>query len=158
MTSTAERYSKLCRSYTQLADRFQKLDVEYMTLKSKLPDVLKAVRTYKQTIATLKQEKATLEADLQTVSAKYEQLKPFEELLQPEFEAELSDAEEQANLVEQTIQEMLDNPDPDLTDIDRQLLMEFQNDADGFLSSEMNGYHSSSDKHTAPISEQPAAS
>ncbi|MGJ3249176.1 MAG: hypothetical protein ACFE0I_24265 [Elainellaceae cyanobacterium] len=156
MTTIAERYTKLCRAYTQLAERFQKLDVEYMTLKSKLPEVLQAVRSYKQTIATLKQEKASVESELQTVKAKYEQLKPFEDLLTPEFEAELLEAEEQASLVEQTIQEMLDNPDPDLNDIDKQLLLEFQNDTDEFLSKESNGYYPTPDSSSMTATEQPA--
>lgn len=155
MTTIAERYTKLCRAYTQLAERFQKLDVEYMTLKSKLPEVLQAVRSYKQTIATLKQEKAATESELQTIKAKYEQLKPFEDLLTPEFEAELLEAEEQASLVEQTIQEMLDNPDPDLSDIDKQLLLEFQNDTDEFLDTESNGYHPSPNQSSTTPNEHP---
>jgi predicted nucleic acid-binding Zn-ribbon protein len=113
------------------------------------------VRSYKQTIATLKQEKASVESELQTVKAKYEQLKPFEDLLTPEFEAELLEAEEQASLVEQTIQEMLDNPDPDLSDIDKQLLLEFQNDTDEFLDQESNGYHSTPAQSSTSTNEQP---
>jgi len=34
MSDLAERYARLCRVYVQLADRFQKLDVEHMTLRS----------------------------------------------------------------------------------------------------------------------------
>jgi chromosome segregation ATPase len=157
VSTTADRCAKLCRAYSQLAEQFQKLDVEYMTLKSKLPDVLKAVQTYKRAIATLKQEKADLEAKLQEVSDKYETLKPFEDLLQPEFEAELAEAEEQASLVEQTIQELESNPDPDLSDAEKQLLYEFQQETHQFLSVDANGYHGSSEDLHSGYNAQSAA-
>jgi chromosome segregation ATPase len=147
MTNIADRYTRLCRAYVQLADRFQKLDVEYMTLKGKLLPLLKGISTTKEAIATLKQEKANLESELKSVMAKYEALSHLEVLLKAEAQAELVEAEEQLSLVEQTIQEMESESDPDLDDYDKGLLNDFLNDL-GAFSFDWNGA-------SMPFSNQP---
>ncbi|MDX2215771.1 MAG: hypothetical protein SFY66_21085 [Oculatellaceae cyanobacterium bins.114] len=138
MPTVADRYARLSRAYTQLSERFQKLDVEHMTLKSKLLPLLKTVKAWKQTIATLKQEKADLEAQLQLVSGKYEELRVFELLLEAAAQADLIEAEEQVKLVEQTIQEFEADAAPDLNDTEKQLLLEYETETMAFLSTEEN--------------------
>jgi chromosome segregation ATPase len=147
MENTANRYARLCHAYIQLAERFQKLDVEHMTLKSKLVPLLKAMQAYKHSMEGLKQEKADLEVELQTLAEKYEELKPFEDLLQPETLTKLFEAEEQLLLVEQTIQEMESESDPDLNEPDKLLLDQYEHEPEIFLlaaangSTETNGTH-----------------
>lgn len=139
MLTTADRYARLSRAYIQLSERFQKLDVEHMTLKSKLLPLLKTVKDWKQAIATLQQEKADLEARLTAMSDQYEELKVFEQLLEAAAQADLIEAEEQVKLVEETIQELEVDTDPDLSDLEKQLLVEFETALDVFLSIESNG-------------------
>ncbi|MBD2462916.1 hypothetical protein H6G89_17895 [Oscillatoria sp. FACHB-1407] len=141
MPTIADRYARLSRAYVQLSERFHKLDVEHMTLKSKLLPLLKTVKSWKQTIATLKQDKTDLEAQLQTLSAKYEELRVFELLLEAAAQADLIEAEEQVKLVEQTIQEFEADADPDLSETEKQLLLEYETESASFLSVESNGYH-----------------
>jgi chromosome segregation ATPase len=155
MTNIADRYTRLCRAYVQLADRFQKLDVEYMTLKSKLLPLLKGLSTTKDTITTLKQEKANLEAELKSVMAKYEALSHLEVLLKAESQAELAEAEEQLSLVEQTIQEMESESDPDLDEYDKGLLNDFLNDL-GAFSFDWNGSSLPYSNQAMSSSDQPS--
>lgn len=132
MVNQAERYNRLCYSYIQLSEKFQKLDVDHMTLKSKLVPILKALRTYRQAIEQLSQEKSVLEEKLQTLTSQYEALKPLEAFLQPEMQQILAEAEEQMNLVNTTLQEMETDTDPDLSDADKSLLSEYCSHPDEF--------------------------
>ncbi|WP_421654778.1 hypothetical protein [Leptothermofonsia sp. ETS-13] len=132
MSQTAERITRLCHAYIKLSDKFQKLDVEYMTLRGKVVPLIKALKTYKQLVEQLSQEKQTLEEKLQETTLKYEELKPLEILLQSEFHEALSEAEEQVELVEATLHEMESDRDPDLSDIDKELLIQYQNDPEQF--------------------------
>ncbi|MGF1497410.1 MAG: hypothetical protein ACFB8W_11380 [Elainellaceae cyanobacterium] len=142
MGNIADSFSRLCQSYVTLADRFQQLDVEHMTLKAKVVPLLKALRSYQQVIETLKQENQDLTAQLETMSAKYEALKPFEDLLGADLQSLLSEAEEQVELVEQTLSEMESNNDPDLTDEDKALLQTFYERPQEFemMASEPSSY------------------
>jgi len=128
----AERYMRLCRAYIKLADKFQKLDVEYMTLRGKVVPLLKALKTYQFAVDQLKQEKADLEEKLQAITLKYEELKPLEDLLHPDMQSTLSEAEGQIELVDTTLNEMEYELDPDLTDADKQLLRQYQSHPEEF--------------------------
>ncbi len=132
MSQIAERITRLCHAYIKLSDKFQKLDIEYMTLRSKVVPLIKALKTYKQLLEQLNQEKQALEEKLQETTLKYEELKPLEIFLQLEFQAILTEAEEQVELVETTLYEMESDRDPDLSDIDKELLIQYQNDPEQF--------------------------
>lgn len=125
MDNIAERYTRLCRAYVQLADQFQKLDVEHMSLRGRMVPFLKALKAYKQTVAELTEQKSRLEQELEAIASKYEALKPLEVLLEAEHQAVLAEAEEQIDLVAETIQEMENERDPDLSDAERLLLSEY---------------------------------
>lgn len=126
MSQIAERYNHLCSSYLQLADKFQKLDVEHMSLKSKVVPLIKALKAYKDTVETLQQENANLAEELQIITAHYEQLKPLEALLQPDLQEKLAEVEEQMALVDETMREMEEDSTPDLSEEDKLLLEEYQ--------------------------------
>ncbi|MEB3360363.1 MAG: hypothetical protein VKK04_26805 [Synechococcales bacterium] len=161
MGNIADSFSRLCQSYVTLADRFQQLDVEHMTLKTKVIPLLKALKSYKRLIETLKQENQDLAAQLETMTAKYDALKPFEDLLGSDLQALLSEAEEQVELVEQTLSEMENNNDPDLTEEDKALLRVFYEHPQEFemMVSEpspyptlgINGHHSSGMVDSVPV-------
>lgn len=125
-------FEKLCRSYIKMADRFQQLDVEYMTLRSKVVPLLKQLKAYQQTIESLKRENSDLQAELETVTAKYEELKPFEDLLSPELQGLLQEAEDQIDLVDETLNEMDRDDDPDLSEDDKALIQAFRDNPDAF--------------------------
>jgi chromosome segregation ATPase len=65
---TVDRYTHLAKAYTQLADKFQKLDVDHMTLKEKVIPVLKMAKAYKRCVEQLQQEKAALLSQVQMLS------------------------------------------------------------------------------------------
>lgn len=132
MSQIAERYIHLCRSYIQLSEKFQKLDVEHTNLRRETVTLLNNLKTYKQIVEELEQEKLELEGKLKALAQRYEHLKQFEVLEQPEVQAELSEAESQIALVEETVQEMEDNKDPDLDETEKMLLNEFQNNPNEF--------------------------
>lgn len=150
MTNISNSFSKLCRSYVKLADRFQQLDVECMTLKGKIVPILKQLKAYQDTIEALKHEKTALRAELDSVTAKYEELKIFEELLSPEMQSLLQDAQDQVDLVDETLTEMDEDNDPDLSDDDKEILQAFKDNPDAFalpdLGALLNG--SGSNGHT----------
>ncbi|HEY9621794.1 MAG TPA: hypothetical protein V6C78_15650 [Crinalium sp.] len=136
MSQLAERYTRLCHAYIELAEKFQKLDVEHMTLRSKVIPLLKALKTSRADVSQLKLEKAALEEQLQTISVKYEQVKVLELLLQPEMLDALAEAEDQIALVNTTLTEMNSDFDPDLSEPDKMLLLEYQQNPDGFDTAE----------------------
>ncbi len=134
MSDLAERYARLCRAYVQLADRFQKLDVEHMTLRSKVIPLLKSLKAHHDAVDQLKQEKETLEEELHAANLKYEELKALEGLLHPDMQAALMEAEEQISLVETTVQEIDSDRDPDLSPDEKILLHEYNDHPDAFSS------------------------
>ncbi|MEL6221082.1 MAG: hypothetical protein AAFR31_00405 [Cyanobacteria bacterium J06627_8] len=148
MTDISKSFAKLCRSYVKLADKFQQLDIDYMKLKGKVVPVLKQLKTYQATIEALKQEKSDLKTELETMTAKYDELKVFEELLSPDMKALLDEATEQVDLVDETLMEMEQDGDPDLSDTDKMLLQAFRDNPNEFTlpdiealpSSNGNGY------------------
>lgn len=132
MSHLTDRYTRLCHAYIKLSDKFQKLDVDHMTLRSKIVPLIQALKTYKQLIEDLSQEKQTLEEKLDQMTLKYEELKPLEIFLQPDFQAALCEAEEQMDLIDVTLDEMDSDRDPDLSNLDKELLTEYQNDPEQF--------------------------
>jgi chromosome segregation ATPase len=129
---TADRSIQVCRAFVKLADRFQKLDVEHMTLKTKVVQILKLLKSYKELAEKLNQEKQELKQELASATLKYEELKVFEVFLEPEFQALLLEAEEQLELVDETLKEIEDDRDPDLDDLDKELLVEYQTAPESF--------------------------
>ena len=146
MENIAGSFTTLCESYINLADRFQQLDVDHMTLKSKIIPLLKTLKDYKQAIATLQQENQTLQQEKQALqedlaatqetckilTTQNEALKVLEPLLTAEMTNLLTEATEQAALVNETIAEIDSNGDPDLSAEEKELLSMFYADPAGF--------------------------
>ncbi len=86
------------------------------------------------TIQTLSEEKVSLEAELLAVQAKYDAVAEFEVLIQPDPEAILATAEQQMELVEETLNEMIANSDPDLSEVDKQLIEIYQSEFEDFTA------------------------
>lgn len=124
MNSLAERYMRLSQSYIYLAERFQTLDIEYMTLKSKILPLLKVLKDYRQTVEQLNHDKQLLEENLQKLTAKYQELQSLETLLSPEAQTSLAEAEVQMALIDKTLQKMEESHDPDLNEEDKLFLSE----------------------------------
>jgi septal ring factor EnvC (AmiA/AmiB activator) len=59
-----ERYTRLCRAYVNLSERFHQLDVEHMTLKGQMVPLLKALKAHQVKLRTVEAEKASLQATL----------------------------------------------------------------------------------------------
>lgn len=131
-SQVAERYARLCRSYIQLSDRFQKLDVEHMSLKSKLIPLLKALKHYKLLLQQLEDDKLSLQQQIATLTEKCEKLQEFEAFSQPDMESELSEAEHHITLVEETIEEMDSDSSPDLSPAEKKLLDDYFLNPDEF--------------------------
>ena len=83
-------------------------------------------------VQTLGEEKASLESELLAVQAKYDAVAEFEILTQPDPEASLATAEQQMALVEETLNEMIANSDPDLSEVDQQLIALYQSEFEDF--------------------------
>lgn len=149
MDNLAERYVRLSRAYIKLADKFHKLDVEHMALRGKVAPLLRAVKAHRATIDQLSDENLALktqltelagtnqriqilEAQLESLTTQYHALQPLEALLQSEVQEALTEAEQQIELVEATVDEMDDDRDPDLSEADKQLLQEYENDPTQF--------------------------
>lgn len=133
---TTERYAQICRAFVKLADKFQKLDVDHMTLKSKVAQILKLLKNYQTVAEKLNQENQVLKQELQAITVKYEALQLFEFFLEPEFQALLEEAEAQCELVDATLEEIEDDCDPDLDELDKKLLSEYQIRPDRFETPE----------------------
>jgi chromosome segregation ATPase len=142
MKSTADRYKSIAEAYLKLSDRFNQLDVAHMSLRQKIVPMIKALKKYQaltaqlkqdkaelaQTIQALTNEKSTLQGTIAILQNKIETLIDLEPLLQPETQDILSEAEQQVELIEETLEEIALNSDPDLSDADRQILETYQND------------------------------
>ncbi len=74
MQLTADRYTRLSRAYLTLAEKFQQLDVEHMTLKQKIVPLIKALKQYQQMGQRWQKEKALLTEKLKVTEARYDQL------------------------------------------------------------------------------------
>jgi chromosome segregation ATPase len=148
MKSTADRYKSIAEAYLKLSDRFNQLDIAHMSLRQKIVPMIKALKKYQalttqlkqdkaeltQTIQALANEKTTLQGTIATLQNKIETLIDLEPLLQPETQHILTEAEQQIELIEETLQEITLNSDPDLSEADRQLLETYQNDLARWVS------------------------
>ena len=143
MSPLSTRYQRLSTAYIDLADQFQQLDVEHMTLRSKVAPLVKALQGYKALVEQLKQENRQLaenQAELAetnheltlkqsalmqrvaSLSDRVNQLGALEGLLETNCQTLLDEAEQQMALVTETIEEREAEPDPDLSAADRALL------------------------------------
>ena len=160
-----ERYTRLCRAYVQLSERFHQLDVEHMKLKSQIIPLIKIAREYNSKLQAVEAEKISLHAALQRQTEQYQQelqnltktyeeklqslsqhieeLKPLETLLAPESYQQLSEVEEQIELDEATFQEMDEDSSPDLSADEKALLTAYQQHPQDFLPTqeESQWYH-----------------
>lgn len=59
-----ERYTRLCRAYVTLAERFQQLDIDHMTLQGQIVPLLKALKTHQAKLRAVEAEKVALETTL----------------------------------------------------------------------------------------------
>ncbi|MBW4482935.1 MAG: hypothetical protein KME14_10360 [Tildeniella torsiva UHER 1998/13D] len=59
-----ERYTRLCRAYITLSERFNQLDVDHMTLKGQMVPLLKALKEHQAKLRTAEFEKSELQAAL----------------------------------------------------------------------------------------------
>ncbi|MGF1569782.1 MAG: hypothetical protein ACFCVD_17225 [Nodosilinea sp.] len=156
MNQMVERYTRLCRAYVQLSERFHQLDVEHMTLKGQVIPLLKTLKTQQASLRQAEAEKTALQQsldqqlahhrqELQTLTKTYEdrlqaltnhveELKPLENLLTSEAYRELTIAEEQIELVETTFQEMEEDSSPDLSSEEKALLAAYRTDPSAFLA------------------------
>ncbi|HZG38631.1 MAG TPA: hypothetical protein VEZ50_08110 [Nodosilinea sp.] len=150
-----ERYTRLCRSYVSLSERFHQLDVDHMTLKGQVVPLLKALKAHQAKLKAVEAEKAGLQArldhqaaqhrqELQQLTKTYEdklealsnhiaELQPLEQLLNGETHRELSVAEEQMELVEATFLEIEQDCAPDLSAEEKALLTAYRADPAAFL-------------------------
>lgn len=152
----AERYTRLCRAYVELSERFHQLDVDHMTLKGQVIPLLKALKTQQDRLQRLQTEKDDLQQtldqrvvqhrqDVEAMTQSYEDrieqlthsleaLRPIERLLSSEISHELLEAETQIELVEATIQEMAEDNDPDLSSDEKALLEAYRANPGAFLA------------------------
>jgi chromosome segregation ATPase len=157
MNQMVERYTRLCRAYVQLSERFNQLDVEHMTLKGQVVPLLKTLKAQQARLQEMQAEKETwqhaldrqlaqhrqelqtltrtYEERLETLSHHVEELKPLEHLLSPAAYQDLAVAEQQMELVEVTLQEMDEDSSPDLTEEEKALLAAYRSDPEAFLGS-----------------------
>ncbi|MEB3232328.1 MAG: hypothetical protein VKJ64_15065 [Leptolyngbyaceae bacterium] len=144
MSNIAASFTKLCESYIDLAERFQRLDIEHMTLKEKLVPLLKTLQTYRGAIATLQQEKQILEHELHQTReacnilvAEKSALKALDPLLSEKVTRLLAEVEEQMELVNETICEIELNDQPNLSIEDKALLARFNTNPGAFMDTQI---------------------
>ncbi|NER00381.1 MAG: hypothetical protein F6K30_27405 [Cyanothece sp. SIO2G6] len=141
MSNIVASFTRLCESYIDLAERFQRLDIEHMTLKEKLVPLLKTLRSDRQEISRLQDEKQSLENELykareacNVLVAEKIALKALEPLLSEKVIRLLNEAGEQMELVNETINEIEANDQPNLGAEDKALLDHFYADPDAFTN------------------------
>lgn len=124
--------AELERTIQTLAERQQYLENNQLTLQAKEVEL-------SMTVNTLTKENTDLQAALQDFQAKYEVVADFESLLESEPQAILVEAEQQMELVEETLQEIALNSDPDLSQDEQQLIETYQKESESlFVSMELS--------------------
>ncbi|ABW33315.1 hypothetical protein [Acaryochloris marina] len=124
--------TKLEQTIQTLTDQQQRLEEDQRTLKAK--EVEQSI-----IINALTDEKTNLQAALEEFQAKYDALADFESLLQSGPQAVLAEAEQQMLLVEETLQEIALNSDPDLSENEQQLIEAYQDEDESlFISTEIS--------------------
>lgn len=124
--------TKLEQTIQTLTEQQQRLEEDQRTLKAK--EVEQSI-----IINALTDEKTNLQAALEEFQAKYDALADFESLLQSGPQAVLVEAEQQMVLVEETLQEIALNSDPDLSENEQQLIEAYQDEDESlFISTEIS--------------------
>lgn len=124
--------TKLEQTIQTLTEQQQRLEKDQRTLKAK--EVEQSI-----IINALTDEKTNLQAALEEFQAKYDALADFESLLQSGPQAVLVEAEQQMVLVEETLQEIALNSDPDLSEKEQQLIEAYQDEDESlFISTEIS--------------------
>ena len=147
----SESFSRLCHSYLNLADRFQQLDVECMDLKARLVPVLHNLKAKDNEIERLTEANQRLTAELETITAKYDVLKPFEQVKTGELQALLEQAEEQADLVDETLREMDSDSMPGLAPQDKAVLEQFYTHPEQFIAGAKSHSQNGNDQQTESL-------
>jgi phage protein D len=155
-----ERYTRLCRAYVRLSERFQELDVAHMTLKKQAVSLLAAYQQeqarHRQQLeenqsltkaleaskaehdATVQDLIHTYEARIQALTVELDALLPLQQVVfSEEAQAALSEAESQEELLEETFKEIEADDAPDLTPEEKVLLAEFRANPAHFTQSEV---------------------
>jgi uncharacterized phage infection (PIP) family protein YhgE len=168
-----ERYTRLCRAYVNLSERFHQLDVDHMTLKGQMVPLLKALKAHQARLRAVEAEKASLQTaleeqearhrqELQQITTTYEdqlqalhhhvtELQPLAQLLNGDTHHELSVAEEQMELVETTLREIEQDSSPDLSTDEKALLAAYQADPDSFMVAAAAGDFDSEAETKEPV-------
>lgn len=68
-----ERYTRLCRAYITLSERFNQLDVDHMTLKGQIVPLLKALKEHQAKLRTAEFERAELQVALERQEARLQE-------------------------------------------------------------------------------------
>lgn len=111
-----------------LTERQQRLEENQLALQAKEVEL-------SMTVNTLTRENTDLQAALQDAQANFEVVADFESLLESEPQAILLEAEQQMELVEETLQEIALNSDPDLSYEEQQLIEAYQKESESLLVS-----------------------
>ncbi|MBD0334155.1 MAG: hypothetical protein ICV62_01580 [Cyanobacteria bacterium Co-bin13] len=155
MNQMVERYTRLCRAYVKLSERFHQLDVEHMKLKGNMVPLLKAVKAYRSQNAQLVRQNqelqqalanadtlhrsevqnlvATYEEQLESLKTQVDELKALEWFATEEAHRDLAEAEHQIALDEETFQEIAQDDLPDLTEDEKALLVEYHANPANFV-------------------------
>ncbi|ABW30602.1 hypothetical protein [Acaryochloris marina] len=120
--------AELERTVQTLTERQKYLEDNQLTLQAKEVELSMAVNT-------LTKENTDLQVALQDFQAKYEVVSGFESLLASEPQAMLTEAEQQMELVEETLQEIALNSDPDLSQEEKELIEAYQKETESLFGS-----------------------
>ncbi|WP_448525540.1 hypothetical protein [Parathermosynechococcus lividus] len=127
MDNLSQRYLRLCQAYSQLAERYTKLDIDHMTLRERLVPFLMAFKYYKQMAEQLSAEKLAMQQEINDLRDRYQTLasQTGDVPVNAELLAALSEAEGQMALIEETLKEQDTDLDPNLLPMEKQLLEEY---------------------------------
>lgn len=120
--------AELERTVQTLTERQKHLEENQLTLQAKEIELSMAVNT-------LTKENTDLQTALQDFQTKYEVVAGFESLLGSEPQAMLVEAEQQMELVEETLQEIALNSDPDLSQEEKELIEAYQKESESLFGS-----------------------
>ncbi|KAI9132477.1 hypothetical protein [Acaryochloris sp. CCMEE 5410] len=120
--------AELERTVQTLTERQQHLEDNQLTLQAKEIELSMAVNT-------LTKENTDLQTALQDFQTKYEVVAGFESLLESEPQTMLVEAEQQMELVEETLQEIALNSDPDLSQEEKELIEAYQKESESLFAS-----------------------
>ena len=120
--------AELERTVQTLTERQKHLEDNQLILQAKEIELSMAVNT-------LTKENTDLQTALQDFQTKYEVVAGFESLLESEPQTMLVEAEQQMELVEETLQEIALNSDPDLSQEEKELIEAYQKESESLFVS-----------------------